>query len=55
MRGGLMITQDENQKIHHLMAVIEAMEGTQIPYPTARKISDVYKELKEFVGRDEVR
>ena len=50
----MSITQDENQKIRHLVAVIEAMEGTQIPYPTARKISDVYKELKDFVGREEV-
>ena len=50
-----MITQEENQKIRNLMAVIEAMEGVNIPYPTARKISDVYKELQEFAGREEVR
>ena len=49
-----MITQDENQKIRHLLSVIETMEGTQIPYPTARKISVVYKELKEFVGREKI-
>ena len=50
----MSITQDENQKIRHLMAVIEAMEVTQIPYPTARKISYVYKELKEFIGRETI-
>ena len=50
----MSITKDENLKIRHLMAVIEAMEGTKIPFPTARKISEVYKELKDFIGREEV-
>jgi hypothetical protein len=50
----MSITKDENLKIRHLMAVIEAMEGTCIPFPTARKISEVYKELKEIVGRESV-
>jgi hypothetical protein len=50
----MSITHDENLKIRHLMATIEAMEGTHIPFPTAKKISEVYKELKEFVGNEEV-
>ncbi|MFA5247930.1 MAG: hypothetical protein WCX79_00655 [Candidatus Paceibacterota bacterium] len=50
----MSITKDENLKIRHLMATIEAMEGTNIPFPTARKIFEVYKELKEIVGNEEV-
>jgi len=50
----MSITMDENLKIRHLMATIEAMDGVPIPFPTARKISEVYKELKEIVGREEV-
>ena len=49
----MSITKEENQKIRHLMAVIEAMEGTQIPYPTAKKISEVYLELEEFINNEE--
>lgn len=48
------ITKEENSKIRHLMAVVEAMEGTSIPFPTARKISEVYRELKEFLNVEEV-
>jgi len=48
----MSITKDENLKIRHLMAVIEAMEGVEIPYPTAKKMGEVYCELKEFVGRE---
>jgi len=36
------------------MATIESMDGVLIPFPTGRKIFEVYKELKEFVGREEV-
>ena len=57
MCGGVIkmsITKEENLKIRHLMAVIEAMEGTPIPFPTARKISEVYRELKEFLKTEEV-
>jgi len=50
----MSITKDENLKIRHLMAVIEVMEGTSIPFPTAKKISEVYSELKEFIERKEV-
>lgn len=45
----MSITKDENLKIRHLMAVIEAMEGTNIPFPTAKKMSEIYLELKEFI------
>lgn len=57
MCGGVIkmsITMDENLKIRHLMAVIEAMEGTSIPFPTARKISEVYLELKILIDTEEV-
>jgi hypothetical protein len=50
----MSITKDENLKIRHLMAVIEAMEGTSIPFPTARKISEVYLELKEVINVESV-
>jgi hypothetical protein len=50
----MSITHDENLKIRHLMATIETMEGTRIPFPIAKKISEVYKELKEVVGNEEV-
>ena len=50
----MSITKDENLKIRHLMSVIEAMEGTQIPMPTAKKIGEVYHELKGFVDRESV-
>ncbi len=50
----MSITMDENLKIRHLMAIIEAMEGTSIPFPTAKKISEVYLELKEFIEREDV-
>ncbi len=45
---------DENLKIRYLMAVIEAMEGTSIPFPTAKKTSEVYLELKNFLEREDV-
>jgi hypothetical protein len=50
----MSITKEENLKIRHLIAVIEAMEGTNIPFPTARKMSEIYYELKEFVEREVV-
>jgi hypothetical protein len=50
----MSITRDENLKIRLLMATIEAMEGTKIPFPTARKISEVYKELKMFIKNEVV-
>ena len=50
----MSITKEENLKIRHLIAVIESMEGTNIPFSTAKKISEVYKELKEFVEREVV-
>ena len=50
----MSIAKDENLKIRHLMAVIEAMEGTQIPFPTAKKISEVYSELKKFIDSEDV-
>jgi len=50
----MSLTMSENLKIRHLMAVIEAMEGTSIPFPTAKKIGEVYLELKEFLEREEV-
>lgn len=50
----MSITMDENLKIRHLMAVIEAMDGVLIPFPTGRKLGDVYSELKEFLERESV-
>lgn len=50
----MSITKDENLKIRHLMAVIEAMDGVLIPFPTGRKMFDVYNELKEFLEREDV-
>lgn len=50
----MSITKDENLKIRHLMAVIEAMDGVSIPFSTGRKMYDVYVELKGFVGREQV-
>lgn len=50
----MSITMGENLKIRHLMATIEAMDGIMIPFPTARKMSEVYKELKEIVEKEEV-
>lgn len=49
-----MITKDENAKIRHLLAAIESMNGVLIPFPTRRKISDVYAELKAFLNQEEV-
>lgn len=50
----MSITKEENLKIRHLMAAIEAMEGVNIPGLTADKLSDVYAELKAFIGRETV-
>ncbi len=50
----MSITKTDSLKINHLIAIIEGMEGINIPFPTAKKISEVYKELKEFVGNEEV-
>jgi len=50
----MSITMNENLKIRHLMAVIEAMEGTRIPFPTANKIFVIYSELKDFLESEEV-
>jgi hypothetical protein len=50
----MSITKEENLKIRHLMAVIEAMDGVKIPFATGRKLFDVYEELKGFVGRETV-
>lgn len=56
-RGGainMSITKEENQKIRHLMDVIEAMDGVLIPFPTGRKMFEVYSELKGFLESEEV-
>ena len=50
----MSITKEENLKIRHLMAAIEAMEGVSIPFSTGRKVFNVYEELKGFVGRETV-
>jgi hypothetical protein len=50
----MSITKEENLKIRHLMAVIEAMEGVNMPYSLNIKISGVHKELKALLGRETV-
>ena len=50
----MSITKVDNFKINHLIAILEAMEGTNIPFPTARKMSEIYYELKEFVEMESV-
>ena len=45
---------DENLKIRHLMATIEAMDGVLIPFPTGIKMFDVYSELKAFLDSESV-
>jgi len=50
----MSITMDENLKINHLIAILEAMEGINIPFSTAKKMSEVYSELKEFIEREDV-
>ena len=50
----MSITKVDNFKINHLIAILEAMEGIEIPYSTAKKMSKVYLELKEFVEREVV-
>lgn len=50
----MSITMDENLKIRHLMATIEAMDGVVMPFPTGRKMFDVHEELKEFLKNEEV-
>ena len=53
--GGIgMITMDENLKIRHLMAAIEAMEGVNMPYSLNIKISGIHKQLKDLLGRETV-
>jgi hypothetical protein len=49
-----MITKEENLKIRHLLAVIEAMDGVLIPFSTGGKMRAVYEELKAFLGRETV-
>jgi hypothetical protein len=36
------------------MAAIEAMDGVRIPFPTGRKLFDVYVELRALLGRETV-
>jgi hypothetical protein len=50
----MSITKEENLKIRHLMAAIEAMEGVKIPFTTGRKLFDVYEELKALLERETV-
>jgi hypothetical protein len=50
----MSITMDENLKIRHLMAAIEAMDGVSIPCSTGDKMADVYEDLKDLLGRETV-
>lgn len=48
----MSITKDENYKIRHLLAAIEACEGVNIPYRLAMSISKDYLSLKNMIDTE---
>lgn len=48
----MSITREDYVKIQSLLETIESVEGAMIPFNTAKKISEVYKELQGLLDQE---